>query len=371
MSMKWAAHEGEGGTDRATIGVVALLLLGGLLMLYSASAPFSLLHYGSGHQMLARQAIAAAVGIAVAFALTRIDYRLLRHLSEVLLLGAFVLVVVTVLPVGSLADGRWLHLGPFDVQPTELLKFALIIYIACTIERKGDALRGFVPGVLPFVVVLGVIALVVLQQPDLGMLLVLGAITAVMLFLGGARVSHLGALFAAGIPCALLAVLLAPYRLARLIAFLSPAEFSTSSGYQALQSLVAVGSGGIVGRGLGASRAKLLYLPQAHSDFVFSVTAEELGLMGSVLLLGLFAALAWRSVCIARAASDPFGRLLALGIGFALLMQAAINVAVAVGLLPVTGLTLPFFSHGGSSLVVTLAMIGVLLSVSRHAGRRS
>jgi cell division protein FtsW len=195
-------------------------------------------------------------------------------------------------------------------------------------------------------------------------------LTALMLFLGGARVTHLAALVAAGIPCVLLAVLLAPYRLARLIAFLSPAEFSTSSGYQALQSLVAVGSGGLVGRGLGASRAKLLYLPQAHSDFVFSITAEELGLLGALALLGLFAALAWRSVCIARRAPDIFGRLLALGIGFTLLLQAAINVAVAVGLLPVTGLTLPFFSHGGSSLVVTLAMMGVLLSISRHARGR-
>jgi cell division protein FtsW len=365
-----ADHEGAGSIDRGTLLVVTLLLLLGLLTVYSASAPFSLAHYGSGLHLATRQAVAAGLGVVVAYVLSRIDYRFLRRVDDLLLGGAVFLLILTVLPLPGIADGRWLHFGAFDVQPSELLKVALLVYVACTLERKGDAIRHFVPGVLPFVVVLGTAGLVILQQPDLGMVLVLSLMVGILLFLGGARIAHLGALLAAGVPFAVLAVLLAPYRFDRLMAFLSPAEFSSSSGYQTLQSLVAIGSGGILGRGLGASRAKLLYLPQAHSDFIFSIVAEELGLLGCCAVLALFAALAWRALAIARAAPDELGRLLASGIGFVLVAQAAINVAVAVGLLPVTGLTLPFFSHGGSSLVVTLAMVGILMSVARHAGRR-
>jgi len=360
---------GAGAADRGTILVVALLLLAGLLALYSASAPFSVRHYGSSFHLLGRQLIAAVAGLAVAFLLSRLDYRLLRHVDVLLLGGAFGLVALTLLPLRGVSDGRWLHLGPLDLQPTELLKVALLVYVACTIERKGRAIRDFVPGILPFVLVLAVVSTVTLQQPDLGMVLLLCGMVGGMLFLGGARIAHLAVMLAGGAPLALLAVVAAPYRLTRLMAFLSPGSFTTSSGYQTLQSLVAIGSGGFVGRGLGASRAKLFYLPQAHSDFVFSVAAEELGLVGSCALLALFAALAWRAVCIAREAPDALGRLLASGIGLVLLLQALTNVGVAVGLLPVTGLTLPFFSHGGSSLVVTLAMVGLLLAVSRRSGR--
>jgi cell division protein FtsW len=368
--MLQAGHEGAGSTDRATVLVVTLLLLTGLLTLYSASAPFSARHYGSSLHLVLRQAMAAAVGAIVAFVLSQLDYRLLRRIDDLLLGAAAFLVILTVLPIPGVADGRWLHLGAFDLQPSELLKVALLVYVACTIERKAGQMRQFVSGVLPFVIVLGVAGLVILQQPDLGMVLVLCALVGTLLFLGGVRLGHLALVLGGAVPFALLAVVLAPYRLNRLMAFLVPGEFSTSSGYQTLQSLVAIGSGGLLGRGLGASRAKLFYLPQAHSDFVFSILGEELGLLGSAAVLALFAVLAWRALVIARGASDPLGRLLALGVGFVLLLQALVNAGVTVGLLPVTGLTLPFFSHGGSSLVVTLSLVGLLLSVSRHSERR-
>jgi cell division protein FtsW len=218
------------------------------------------------------------------------------------------------------------------------------------------------------VIVLGIIAVVVMKQPDLGMILVFGALTAAMLFLGGARLSHLALLGAATIPVVTLVIRIAPYRLARIVSFLHPEAYSSSSGYQAIQSLVAVGSGGFLGRGLGASRAKLFYLPQAHNDFIFSVTAEELGLLGALLLIGLFAAFTCRAFAIARRAPDELGRLLAWGIGFSIAFQAFLNLAVALGLVPVTGLTLPFVSNGGSSLLITLAMVGVLLNIGRQGG---
>jgi len=325
----------EGGLDLKALLVTVFLLFCGLLVLYSASAPFSIRHYGSDGYMLMKQLLAAGFGVAVLAFFALFDY----------------------------------HRLAFAVQPTEFLKFSLIVYLASALDRKGEAVRSFSEGILPFVVVLGLIGPVVLSQPDLGMFLVYGGVTGALLFLAGARLRHLAAVGAAGLPFVFLAIRLAPYRFARIVSFFNPGAYSTSSGYQTIQSLIAIGSGGVFGRGLGASRAKLFYLPQAHNDFIFSVAAEELGLLGAVLILGLVALLVWRAFVISERAADRLGRLLALGIGFTIAFQTILNTGVAVGLLPVTGLTFPFFSNGGSSLLVTLAMIGVLLNVSRQGVR--
>jgi cell division protein FtsW len=249
------------------------------------------------------------------------------------------------------------------------VKFSLIIYLAATISRKGEKLSSFTEGVLPFVVVLSILGIVMISQPDFGMLLLFGAVSMAMLFLSGARISHLAWLGMGSIPLIYVALRIAPYRLARIVSFLDPYAYDTSSGYQIVQSLVAIGSGGVIGRGLGASRAKLFYLPQAHNDFIFSIVSEELGLIGALALLALFAFFAWRAFQIASHASDRFGYLLAFGIGFTISIQTLINLGVALGILPVTGLTLPFISNGGSSLVVTLAMVGTLLNISKQGGR--
>lgn len=358
-----------GQADRRTILVTSLLLLAGLVALYSASAPFSLRHFGSDTLMVLRQAVAALIGVALMTGLAVFDYRRLAAINDLLLLGSFTLTLLTILPIG-VGDGRWLALGPASFQPTELLKFSLILYLATSLARKGDRVRTFVDGVLPYLIVLVVLAVVVLSQPDLGMVLVLGAVTLGMLFLAGARLRHLAAIAAGSAPLVFLAVRIAPYRMARLLSFLDPFAHSTTSGYQTIQSLIAVGSGGLLGRGLGASRAKLFYLPQSHNDFIASVIAEELGFVGMLAVLGLLGFLVWRALVIAEGASDRLGRLLALGIGFTLAFQTLVNLGVVVGLLPVTGLTLPFLSNGGSSLIVTLAMVGVLLSVSKQGGER-
>lgn len=356
--------------DRTT-WLVTLALLGiGLIMLYSASSPFSLAHFDSDTYMIAKQAIAAAIGVGLCLFLALFDYRRLAQFDELLLIGAFLLTVLTLVPIRGFSDGRWLNLGVFHLQPTELLKVALMIYLAAAITRKGDRMTVFSQGVLPFLIVITVIAAVVIQQPDLGMILVFCFLTFLMLFLGGARPLHLVAVAAAAVPAVCTAVLIAPYRMARIVSFLNPGAYSTSSGYQTMQSLIAVGSGGVFGRGLGASRTKLFYLPQAHNDFVFSVIAEELGFVGAAALLGLFAVLIWRAFAIAARAEDRFGCLLAYGIGVCFAVQVVLNVGVTLGLLPVTGLTLPFVSNGGSSLLVMLALCGLLLSVSRYGGQR-
>jgi len=362
-------QEVGGQADRRTILAASLLVLAGLIALYSASAPFSLRHYGSDMSMLLRQAIAALVGVIVLGGLAAADYRRLAAINDLLLLGSFALTAVTILPLG-IGDGRWLSLGPASFQPTELLKFSLILYLATSLARKGEAVRRFRDGILPYLIVLGVLAAVVVNQPDLGMVLVLGSVTLAMLFFAGARVWHLGGIIVGCAPLVFLAVRIAPYRMARLLSFLNPFEHSTTSGYQTIQSLIAVGSGGLIGRGLGASRAKLFHLPQSHNDFIASIVAEEIGFVGMCVMMALLGFLVWRAFVIAERAQDQLGRLLSLGIGFTIGFQTLINLGVVVGLLPVTGLTLPFLSSGGSSLIVTLAMVGVLLSVSKQEVRR-
>lgn len=358
----------DGRVDRGIVLSAALLLLFGLVMVYSASAPFSLRHYGTDTHLLVKQLIAALLGIGLLVLFSYIDYHRLQQLDDILLLGAFGLTFLTVLPLHGISDGRWLHIASFAIQPTEVLKLALIVYLAATITRKRDSMRSFVDGVLPFVLILLVIAAVTMNQPDFGMTLIFATLTAIMLFIGGARAVHLLGVGIASIPFIFLAVRIAPYRMARVLSFLNPQDYSTSSGYQTIQSLVAIGSGGLIGRGLGASRAKLFYLPQAQSDFIFSVTAEELGLIGAIILIVLYVAFVWRAFVVARYAPDRFGRLLAFGIGFAIAFQVLLNLGVATGLLPVTGLTLPFISNGGSSLLITLSMVGILLNISKQGG---
>ena len=358
-----------GRADRATMLTTSILVLSGLIALYSASAPFSLRHYGSDVYMLVRQLVAVGVGVVGLLVLARLDYRLLLRMNGALLVGSIGLSLVTLLPLPICTGGCWLSLGPFDLQPTEFVKLALILYLASSIARRRERMSTFTEGVLPYLVILGILGAITLSQPDLGMLLIFAGLTVSMLFLGGAKRRHLAFLGLGAIPLVYVAIRIAPYRFARLLSFLDPQAYSTSSGYQVLQSLMAVGSGGIFGRGLGASRAKLFYLPQAHNDFILSVVGEETGMLGILCVLSLLGFLVWRAFAIAESAPDDEGRLIAYGIGCAIGMQALVNAGVTLGILPVTGLTLPFFSGGGSSILVTLAMVGVLLNVSRQGGR--
>jgi cell division protein FtsW len=359
-----------GRADRTAMLTTSVLVLFGLLALYSASAPFSVRHFGSDVYMLVRQLAAVAVGLIGLIICARIDYRTLVRLNGALLVGSIGLSLVTLLPLPICTGGCWLSFGFFDLQPTEFVKLALIFYLASSIARRGDRMSTFSEGVLPYLVILGVLAAITLSQPDLGMLVIFAGITVSMLFLGGAKKRHLAFVGMGAVPLVYIAIRIAPYRFARLVSFLDPQAYSTSSGYQVIQSIMAMGAGGLWGRGLGASRAKLFYLPQAHNDFILSVVGEEMGLIGVACVLALLGLLVWRAFAIAEGAADEEGRLVAYGIGCSIGFQALVNAGVTLGIFPVTGLTLPFFSGGGTSILLTLAMVGVLLNVSRQGGRR-
>lgn len=345
--------------------VLALLLLG-LVLVYSSSYYLSARYFGDSSYLLRRQLLAALIGLVLLFLLMHLDYHCLRGIDDLLLLGALGLTLMTLIP-GLSSGGRWLLLGPLRFQPSELLKLALTIYLASTILRRQAAgkMGSFVEGILPYLAILGVAAGLVLKQPDMGMALIYGSIVFFMLFVGRARIAHLFVSGLAGLPLIYL-FLHASYRWGRIVSFWDPFKYGQGQGYQLLQSLTAIGSGGPFGRGLGLGREKLLYLPSAHNDFIVAVVGEELGLLGGLLLLGLFGLLLYRGLKIIGRAPDRFGYLLGAGLLFTLSLQVALNLGVASGVLPVTGLTLPFISYGGSSLIISLAMVGILLNISKQ-----
>jgi cell division protein FtsW len=347
-----------------------LMLTGiGVVMVYSASSHLAAEKFGDSAYFLKRQTLFAMAGIGLMILFRYVNYRALRVLAYVILAGAFILLgLVFVGGVGFSANGatRWLRLGPLSFQPSELAKYALIIYLAYSLNKKQENLNDFSIGFLPHVFVLGAFALLILFQPDFGSVVVFGLITWVMLFVGGARLMHLFMSFIFLLPAAIYYMLQAEYRLIRLTTFLDPWRYQSEGGYQIIHSFMAFGTGGIWGTGIGQGYQKLFYLPEPHTDFIFSVIGEELGLWGVCLVLVLFMTLLWRGVIIARTTSDRFGALLALGLTAAISFQVFVNTGVAVGILPTKGITLPFLSYGGTSLVFNLAGVGILMSIGHR-----
>lgn len=346
--------------------VLAFLLLAGFLFVYSASFPLSLRLTGDPWALLKRQIIGGVVGLVALVVLWRVDYHVWSRIDDLLLGGAFVLLCLTLIP--PLAEGsRWLRLGPFPFQPSEVGKVALVLYVAGSLVRRGDRVASYRAGVLPYLLVLAAFGMVLLLQPDSGMLAVYAVTVAFLLWVGGIPMRHLLLTLAGALPVAGVVLFLARYRLERFVAFLNPDSYRDTYAYQTFQSLLAVGSGGVFGRGIGASRAKLFYLPAAHNDFLFAVVAEETGLVGSLSVIALLGLLVALGFCVARRAPDKLGALYAWGASFLLGFQALLNLAVTVGVMPVTGLTLPFLSYGGSSLMVSLMLGGLILGVARAA----
>lgn len=348
---------------RVLVVAFSLLVLG-LIFVYSASFPLALRLFHEEMGFLKRQLLGAALGGILLASFWFGDYRLWARLSPLLLALTFGGLFLTLIP-GVGTGGRWISLGPLNLQPSEFGKLALLFFLAGSLA-EGEA-EDFRRGVAPHLLVLGVLGLLLLAQPDFGMLLLYGALTFFMLWVSGARTRHLLAVGALGLPVLGGLLAMAPYRLGRILAFLDPEGFRHSYGYQVYQSMIALGAGGLWGRGLGASRAKFFYLPAAHNDFIFAVVGEEAGLVGALLLIGLFCALVALGFAVAREAADGLGSLLALGASFLLGFQALLNLGVVVGVFPVTGLTLPFVSYGGSSLAVSLGLVGVILGVAREA----
>ncbi|MBI3932303.1 MAG: putative lipid II flippase FtsW [Acidobacteria bacterium] len=353
-----------------TLFAVTVALLGfGLVMVWSASSALAQEAHGNAYYFLLRQAAWAGLGLAAMVAALRMDYRTLRQpavVYSVLIVTTLLLIVVLFLrPVND--THRWIRLGPLSFQPAEMAKLAMILFLAYHLERRADRVNEFLPSLFPALLLLGWFGFLIFIQPDVGTAATLVAIGCVMLFLAGVRLRYFAALAVLGLPLLYQAVTAAAYRRDRIEAFLNPWSDARGSGYQIIQSLIAVGTGGVTGVGLMEGRQKLFYLPYPYSDFVFAVIGEELGLLGAAAVVAGFLLLLWRGLRAAWQAPDPFAMYLAAGLTLAIVLQAFINVSVVLGLLPTKGIPLPFVSAGGTSLVLTLVAVGMVLNVSQHA----
>ncbi len=357
--------------DLVLLCTVLALAAIGVVMVYSASAVFAGKTLGDPTFFLRRQLVALAIGLLGMAAMVRLGHERLRQLGPMALLVAMVALIAIFVPgLGHAAGGarRWVHLGPVNFQPSELAKPALILYLAWSLSRKQDRMTDFKAGFLGPVLIAGIPIGLILLQPDFGTAVSLALVVCVMLFVAGARVSYLMGAGLLALPVVYHLVASTPYRMRRIMAFLDPWSTRHDAGYQVAESLISIGSGGLAGVGLGDGRQKLFFLPEAHTDFIYSIIGEELGLIGTVLIIVLFALLVWRGLKAAYAAEDAFGAYLALGLTAILGLQASLNMAVAMGLLPTKGLTLPFISYGGTSLVLSLVAAGILLAVSAGRG---
>jgi len=359
--------------DPLLLGAVLLLAMLGVVMVYSASAVYAGARLGDGLWFFKRQLAGAGLGILALLAAMRIGYRRLEKLATPLLLLAIVLLVLVHVPgLGRAAGGarRWLALGPIQFQPSEVVKLALVLWLARSLSRKQDRIRLFSAGLLPHLLVLGIVAALLLSEPDFGTTVVIASLTFALLFVAGARLAYLASGVVLAAPIAAFLVWSSRYRLQRVLAFLDPWADPRGRGYQAVESLLAFGAGGTAGVGLGGSHQKLFFLPAAHTDFILSIVGEELGFLGVSAVLLLFAVLVWRGLKAAQAAPDPFGCYLAVGLTLLLALEALVNAGMALSLLPTKGMALPFLSYGMSSAVASLLAAGILLSVSGAGSSR-
>lgn len=355
------------------VAATCALLLLGLIMILSASSVSSFATYGSSFLFFKRQVVWAAIGLFVFFFLGRLDYQKLRGAGYLALAAAIALLVSVLLSglgVSSGGSSRWLAVSSLRFQPSEVAKLALILFAADVYSRKKQSALGDLwHTMFPLVPVVVILAILVLLQPDLGTALILGAIGLGLLFVAGAPMRHLLPLAGCGAVLGFAAAVVEPYRRARIFSFLNPWADPLDGGYQAIQALIALGSGGWFGVGLGASRQKWSYVPNAHTDFIFAILGEEVGLFGTLAVVGMFAFIASLGIRAARRAPDRFGMIVASGITIWIAIQALVNMGAVTASLPVTGVTLPLVSFGGSSLLVSLAAMGILTSIAR-AGRR-
>lgn len=348
------------------------LLTIGLVMVFSASSVQAWTETGDPLYYAKRQFVGVILGLAALFVLYRVDYRWLRKLAWPGLATAVVLLIAVLFLGREIAGAkRWIPLGGWNLQPSEVTKLALAVFLAHWLDWRRPEIGSFWRGYLPPLLITGVLFGLVMLEPDLGTGLTLGALTAVMLFAAGANGFHLGLTGLAAVPAIFVLIKVEPYRWRRIIGFLDPWADPLGTGFQTIQSLLAVGSGGLFGSGLGQSRQKYFYLPEQHTDFIFGIVGEELGFLGASLVVILFFLYCWRGLRAALRAPDFFGTMLAAGLTGLVGVQAFLNIGVVTGLLPVTGITLPFLSYGSSSLVTTLAATGVLLNIARQGGDTS
>jgi cell division protein FtsW len=357
-----------GGDPWLVLAVAALVGLG-LVMVFNVSYFHGQERFGDSLLFFRKHLVAIVLGSLVALVASRVPSATYRRAAKPLLILTLVGLVLVLVPgIGMVRGGarRWLGAGPFSIQPSELAKFAVVLYLASSLTRKGERLATFKFGVLPHYVVAGVIAGLVLLEPDFGTAALAGGLLIFMLFVGGVPLRLIALPALALVPALGFVAWRSPYRWARIVAFLNPDLDPLGVNFQLKQSFIAFGSGGLWGVGLGESRQKMFYLPEAHTDFLFSVIGEELGLAGALLVLGLFGVVAARGFRIAVRHPDPFASLLAFGVTLSLVLQGVVNAGVVLGVLPTKGLALPFLSYGGSAMIAALGQTGVLLALARE-----
>ncbi|MFS0782396.1 stage V sporulation protein E [Bacillus sp. 1P06AnD] len=363
-------HTKKNNPDLLLMIVTFSLLSIGLIMVYSASAVWAAYKFDDSFFFAKRQLLFAGVGVVAMFFIMQVDYWTWRKISKVFLLVCFVLLIAVLIPgIGMARNGSqsWIGVGAFSIQPSEFMKLAMIAFLAKFLSEKQKYITTIKKGLFPS---LGLVFLafgLIMLQPDLGTGTVMVGTCVVMIFVAGARVSHFVWLGAFGLGGFIALIASAPYRMQRITSYLDPWADPLGSGFQMIQSLLAIGPGGLLGLGLGQSRQKFFYLPEPQTDFIFAILSEELGFIGGSFVILLFGLLLWRGIRIALGAPDLYGSFLAVGIVSMVAIQVMINIGVVTGLIPVTGITLPFLSYGGSSLTLMLMAIGVLLNISKHS----
>lgn len=357
--------------DRSLLFTVLVLLGIGLVMIASAGVAYGKVRFGDPYYFFKQQLVGFSAGLVFLYIFQRIDYRVWRKLVVPIFLFAIALLVLVFIPgIGTTVYGaaRWIQIGPISFQPSETMKLAIVLYLAAFFSSKGKGKTGdFYEGFVPFLAIMAVVGFLVVKQPDTGTLGLILLIAMAVFFAAGANLSHILLLIFGGTALLGILIKLAPYRMSRMLVFLNPEHDPLGAGYQMTQALMALGSGGLFGAGLGQSRQKFNYLPEPVTDSIFAILGEEFGLVGTLVVIGLFVFLAWRGLRIAKTAPDEFGRLLAIGIVSWIVFQAFINISAISGLIPLTGIPLPFISYGGTSLAVLLAAVGILLNVSKQS----
>jgi len=356
--------------DLVLLGAIMALLGIGFVMVYSSSAVRGYIQYDDPYHYLKMEILWVTMGLVAMFISMVVDLRWVRKYAKPALIIAIVLLIAVKIPgIGRRVNGadRWIGLGPLSIQPSEVIKLSMVLMMSHLLALNPHKIESFRKGVLPILGLMGLIAGLIMLQPDLGTTLVIAATTFFMLIAAGARAGHILALGGSGLGLVVAAIAAAPYRMKRIFAFLDPWADPLGNGYQTIQSLLALGPGGLFGLGLGQSRQKFLYLPENHTDFIFAMVGEELGFVGASLVVLTFFLFAWRGFRVAMRAPDAYMGFLAVGLTAMVSIQAMINMGVVSGVLPVTGITLPFISYGGTSLVFTMVGVGVLLNISREA----
>ncbi|WP_026886441.1 stage V sporulation protein E [Clostridium beijerinckii] len=356
-----------GEIDYGIFYTVALLLTIGVVMVYSASSYYAMFMYKDSMFFLKKELMAGVVGIIAMAVAMSVDYHKIKKYTAIIMIATIPILLAVFLFPGTNGAQRWINLGPLSFQPSELAKYVVVLFLARSLEVKGEGVKNFKTGIVPYLATSGFYAAIVLAEKNLSIASVIMIVTFLVLFAAGGRIKHLFGIVAPALVAAAVAfTVLEPYRMKRLMSFTNPWKDPIGDGYQLIQSFYALGAGGVTGLGLGQSRQKTLYMPEPHNDFIFSIIGEELGLIGCICIILLFVIFVWRGISVAMKARDTYGTLLAIGITGVVAVQSLINIAVVTGSMPVTGVPLPFISYGGTSLVINMTAIGILLNISRQ-----